>query len=185
MTSEKLGINQDFQNWAKRYSIKTIENEEVHEGYYDEIMESIFNCLVDYDSSKAVSGLIATEETYEMEMGDSPENYLEGCIDDGLDLLPGTPWKIESVNSNDDWQTANVSLVNKEGQSYKYSIKDVEDSDWISSGFFEELEKFSSRKCDLTLIQLPIDAFYKLAAIPHQASKDLSEIIDKYVESYY
>jgi hypothetical protein len=148
-------------------------------------MESIFNALVDYDSSLVVPGLIASEETYEMEMGDSPENYLEDCVDDGLELLPRKPWKVKSVTSEDDWQTAQVSLIHTDGDTYNYKIKDVEDSDWISSGFFEELEKFSKNKCELTIIQLPMDAFYKMAAVPHQAAIELDALVDKYAESYY
>ena len=185
MTTSKQ-LNYEYQQWAKRYGISIDISVKLEKDYRNELTDNIYYTLFDADNDdKAVKGLTASSETSSMELCGNPESELPILIQEALDLLGADEaWKMVGIKTKDEWLTAELTLKSSAGEVYQYNIDDVDNGDYMSVSFFDELEKFSKQKCEVTLIYMTIDVFFRFVALPHSAATELENIIQSYSLPY-
>jgi hypothetical protein len=163
-----------LRDFATKYKFK-IKNENwqgIQEGQRHEIEEGLVSLFEGH-------GKTAYAET-----GTEPCEYLPGLVKSILQLLGITEWLLEEVGSEDEWETAKVTLNHSSGERYQFIVAGVDGSDWVPSDLFIKMQNFSKAKCEKTLMTFFSDDPYLMLALPHEAAIELGTIIDEYAEPY-
>lgn len=122
------------------------------------------------------NGIVLYSET-----GASPSEYLPCVIEDYLNLLGDKLWSIESVTSSDSWETADITIKTHDNDSYAFSVKNVNNCDWVPHDLSVKLYEFSKKKSNRILLTLFGDDPYLVLALEHESAKELESIIERYV----
>ena len=117
------------------------------------------------------------------ETGTSPAEYLPDVVGMYLSLLDQPQWDIESLTSEDGWDTASVILKNNEGSTNQFTINGIENSDWVPGDLSNKMRLFSKKYADKTLITFFSDDPYLVLALPHVVAEELELIIDEFSQS--
>lgn len=118
------------------------------------------------------------------EMGMPPDSYLLGLVSAYLGMLPGHQWGVNSVESDDGWTSAEVTLVNHNKEQYRYRLDEVNNSDWVPADFSEKLNIFTKDRVGLTFVELHSDDPYLLMVLPNDVADELLSILEEFGESY-
>jgi len=144
-------FNEEFKDWARKYKFQIDEDIEFTSDS-GPVEEWLSQVL--FNEHEPVKGLIAL-----------------GQFDE---------WKLHSVESEDNWQTAQLTFKHKTKGEDQFTINDLENSDWLSSGTLDLLLKTSKRFSKYRLRAFTNDNFFTIAALKKNAYEDLEDII--YVE---
>lgn len=159
-----------LENFFKQYNFNIDrEGAEIHEDMAPyELEEALFYLFNKH-------GVVGYAET-----GTTPCIYLPSIIETILQLLAVSDWKLSSVDSDDEWQTADVSLQHDSGKTYSFTVLDIDNSDWVPGDIFVKMQCFSEKYCANTFRVFFSDDPYRLVAMPNEAAAELEEIISTF-----
>lgn len=154
-------------------------NIEVDERYLDRLVVG-----ERYELENALSSVFRPSgKIFFSEMGMPPDSYLLGLVSAYLNMLPDHHWCVDSVESDDEWASAEVTLVNDNKERYSYRLEEVNDSDWVPVDFSEKLNFFSRKEFGMTFVELHSDDPYLLMVLPYSVADELLGILEEFSES--
>lgn len=170
----KKSLREELVDFTRCHGF-TIDDEHwnyLQEGQRHEIHDGLFSVFEGF-------GAVAYAEA-----GTGPYEYLPDLIKTMLYLLDIKGWVLDDVDSEDQWQTAQVELIHSSGEIYQFVIDEVEDSDWVPMDIFKKMEEFAKEKCDKTIVIFFSDDPYRMLALPFDAAEELEAIILRHAEPY-
>jgi serine/threonine protein phosphatase PrpC len=120
-----------------------------------------------------------------LETGMPPSDFLPSLVSELIELVVGSQWKVDDVDSDDDWDTAIVKLLNTQSnESVQFTIDDVDDQDWVPVDVFDKLNQFARKHGDTSIAVFISDGPFRAVPMTHDAYDELLEIIQEFTEPY-
>ena len=142
-------------------------------------MQAFQNHKLNYltDLAFLIKNLFPTQARgYFLDQGSPPSEYYPSLIwsyaeTTGGDFYP----KNLKVYSDDNWETASVSFINK-GKSISFKIESVNNSDWVSPCFGSAMTKFAKKYLSGTWFEFIGEDWCTTLYIPKTAVKDFKRV---------
>jgi hypothetical protein len=120
-----------------------------------------------------------------LETGMPPSDFLPSLIEHLLALIePENAWRVENVSSVDNWDSADIELKSSTGETYRFRVKGVDDSDWVPVDLFDKINGFAKKYAKYSLAVFFSDDPYRVIPFTHDAFNELESIIERHTEAY-